>query len=159
MDEGGVWMRDRVCRVCGCAGVVGRVCIIPLPLIHCPQMPGTCESRNAGTRNGTRNGSKMRAARYRHLHHTRTASLFTGLDWTHPKICFQCTTGAKHTYLFTKVACIACFCVFPRVGRGQRSRAYLMSFSKMLFNQSWMIEEYYFLFSMLQQKAGVRCLR
>ena len=28
------------------------------------------------------------------------------LDWTHPKIL------AKHTYLFTKVACIACFRVF-----------------------------------------------
>ena len=74
-----------------------------------------------GTRNGTRNGSKMRAARYHHLHRTRRASLFTGLDWTHPKICFQCRTEAKHTYLFIKVACIACFRVFrvfPRVGRG-----------------------------------------
>ena len=63
------------------------------------------------------------------LHRTRRASLFTGLDWTHPKSIFQCRTEAKHTYLFTKVACIAsCFRVFPRVGRarGQRSRAYLL---------------------------------
>ena len=106
----------------------------------------------AGTRNGTRNGSKIRAARFHHY----------SLDWTHPKICkmpFQCRTEAKHTYLFTKLACIACFRVFPRVSRGQRSRAYLMSSSKMRFSQSWMIEEYYFLFSMHQQKAGVRCLR
>ena len=58
---------------------------------------------------------------------------WSGVDWTHPKICkmpFQCRTEAKHTYLFTKVACIACFRVFPRVCRGQRSRAYLMSFNE-----------------------------
>ena len=45
---------------------------------------GTCESRNAGprngTRNGTRNGSKMRAARYHHLH-VRAGRLYS-LDWT-----------------------------------------------------------------------------
>ena len=65
----------------------------------------------------------MRAARYHHLHRTCRASLFTGLDWTGltQKSVFQCRTEAKHTYLFTKVACIACFRVFPRVGRGQRS--------------------------------------
>ena len=53
---------------------------------------------------------------------------WTGLDWTgltqkSIKCLFQCRTEAKHTYSFTKVACIACFCVFLRVGRGQRSRA------------------------------------
>ena len=95
------------------------------------------------------------AARYHHR--TRRASLlvdwtrvdwtrvdwtrvdWTRVDWTHPKILFQCTYVGqmlrKHTYLFTKVACIACFRVFPRVGRGQRSRAYLKSFSKMCFSQ------------------------
>ena len=78
---------------------------------------------------GTRNGSKMRAARYHmYHHHTRRASLFTGLvDWTgltqkSVRCLFQCRTEAKHTYLF---ACIACFRVSPRLGRGQRSRAYL----------------------------------
>ena len=52
---------------------------------------------------------------------------WTGLD--SPKNLFF-SVGQK--YLFTKVACIGCFHVFPRVGRGQRSRAYLISFSKML---------------------------
>ena len=72
---------------------------------------GNCESRNAGTRNetrnGTRNGSKMRAARYHHLH-VRAGRLYS-LDWTGltQKSVFQCRTEAKHTYLFTKVACIA----------------------------------------------------
>ena len=97
---------------------------------------GTCESRNAerGTERGTE--VKMWAARYHHR--TRRASLFTGLvDWTgltqkSVRCLFQCRTEAKHTYLFTKVACIACFRVFPRVGRGQRSRAYLMSFNEKL---------------------------
>ena len=77
----------------------------------------------------------MRAARYHQR--TRWASLFTGLvDWTgftrkSVKCLFQCRTEAKHTkYLFTKVACIACFRVFPRVGGGQRSRAYLISFNE-----------------------------
>ena len=76
----------------------------------------------------------MRAARYHHR--TRRASLFTGLvDWTgltqkSVKCLFQCRTEAKHTYLFIKVACIACFRVFSRVGRGQRSCAYLMSFNE-----------------------------
>ena len=42
---------------------------------------GTCESRERGTRNG----SKLRAARYHHR--TGRVFLFTGLDWTHPKIC------------------------------------------------------------------------
>ena len=63
-----------------------------------------------------------------------TSSLFTGLEWTgltqkSVKCLFQCRTEAKHTYSVTKVACTACFRVFARVGRGQRSRAYLMSFS------------------------------
>ena len=53
-----------------------------------------------------------------------------GLTQKSVKCLFQCRTEAKHTYLFTKVACIACFRVFPRVGRGQRSRAYLMSFNE-----------------------------
>ena len=65
------------------------------------------------------------------------ASLFTGLDWTgltqkSVKCLFQCRTEAKHTYSVTKVACTACFRVFARVGRGQRSRAYLISFSNEL---------------------------
>ena len=39
------------------------------------------------------------------------------LDWTRltqksVKCLFQWRTEAKHTYLFTKVACIACFRVF-----------------------------------------------
>ena len=71
---------------------------------------------------------------------------WTGLTQKSVRCLFQCRTEAKHTYLFTKVACIACFSVFPRVGRGQRSRAYLMSSSKLRFSQLWMIEEYYFLF-------------
>ena len=55
---------------------------------------------------------------------------WTGLEWTgltqkSVKCLFQCRTEAKHTYPFTKVACIACFRVFLRVGRGQRSHAYL----------------------------------
>ena len=56
------------------------------------------------------------------------------LDWTGLtlKCLFQCRTEAKHTYSVTKVACTACFRVFARVGRGQRSRAYLMSFSNEL---------------------------
>ena len=59
---------------------------------------------------------------------------WTGLEWTgltqkSIKCLFQCRTEAKHTYSFTKVACIACFRVFLRVGRGQRSRAYLISFN------------------------------
>ena len=54
---------------------------------------------------------------------------WTGLEWTgltqkSVKCLFQCRTEAKHTYSFTKVACIACFRVFLRVGGGQRSRAY-----------------------------------
>ena len=70
---------------------------------------------------------------------------WTGLNWTgltqkSVKCLFQCRTEAKHTYSLN----IACFRVFPRVGRGQRSRSYLMSFSNMRFSQSWMIEEYYF---------------
>ena len=60
---------------------------------------------------------------------------WTGLEWTgltqkSIKCLFQCRTEAKHTYSFTKVACIACFRVFLRVGRGQRSRAYLISFNE-----------------------------
>ena len=41
---------------------------------------GNCESRNAGTRNGTRNGSKMRAARY----HASLAPYVQGvfIHWT-----------------------------------------------------------------------------
>ena len=106
---------------------------------------GTCESRNAGTRNGTRNGSKMRAARY---HHAQGLGRLYSLDWTGltQKSVFQCRTEAKHTYLFTKVACIASFRVFPRGGRGQRSRAYLMSSSKMRFSQSWIIGNIIFCF-------------
>ena len=121
---------------------------------------GTCESRNAecGTERGTEVNCGPRA-----IITVRAGRLYS-LDWTgltqkSVRCLFQCRTEAKHTYLFAKVACIACFRVFPRVGRGQRSRAYLMSSSKMRFSQSWMIVEYYFLFSMLQQKAGVRCLR
>ena len=122
---------------------------------------GTCERRNA--ERGTERGTEVKCRPRAIVTVRARASLFTGLvDWTHPKsvrCLFQCRTEAKHTYLFTKVAYIACFRVLPRVGRGQRSRAYLMSSSKMRFSQSWMIEKYYFLFSMLQQKAGVRCLR
>ena len=60
---------------------------------------------------------------------------WTGLEWTgltqkSVKCLLQCRTEAKHTYSFTKVACIACFRVFLRVGRGQRSRAYLISFNE-----------------------------
>ena len=63
---------------------------------------------------------------------TVRAGRLYSLDWTGltQKSVFQCRTEAKHTYLFTKVACIACFRVFPLVGRGQRSRAYLMSFNE-----------------------------
>ena len=48
---------------------------------------------------------------------------WTGLEWTgltqkSIKCLFQCRTEAKHTYSFTKVACIACFRVFLRLGRG-----------------------------------------
>ena len=121
---------------------------------------GTCESRNA--ERGTERGMEVNCGP-RAIITVRAGRLYS-LDWTgltqkFLRCLFQCRTEAKHTYLFAKVACIACFCVFPRVCRGQRSRAYLMSSSKMRFSQSWMIVEYYFLFSMLQQKAGVRCLR
>ena len=94
---------------------------------------GNCESRNAEC------GTEVITCTVR-------AGRLYSLDWTGltQNSVFQCRTEAKHTYLFTKVACIACFRAFPRVGRGQRSRAYLMSFSKMLFSQSWMIEEYVF---------------
>ena len=50
---------------------------------------------------------------------------WTGLDWTQPKICkmhFSVEDRSWHTYLFTKIK-IACFPAFPRVGRGQTSRA------------------------------------
>ena len=47
-----------------------------------------------------------------------------------PKNLYQCRTEAKHTYSFTQVACTACFRVFPQVGRGQRSLAYLISFDE-----------------------------
>ena len=45
---------------------------------------------------------------------TRRASCLYSLDRTGltQKSVFQCRTEAKHTYLFTKVACIACFRVF-----------------------------------------------
>ena len=95
----------------------------PVSQPYIPHPLGTCESWNA--ERGTWNGSKIRAVRFHHY----------SLDWTHPKICkmpFQCRTEAKHTYLFTKLACIACFRIFPRVGRGQSSRAYLMSFNERL---------------------------
>ena len=60
---------------------------------------------------------------------------WTGLEWTgltpkSVKCRFQCRTEAKHTQSFTNVAWIADFRVFPRVGRGQRSCAYLMSFNE-----------------------------
>ena len=85
---------------------------------------------------------------------------WSGLEWTgltqkSVKMPFQCRTEAKHTYSVTKVACTACFRVFARVGRGQRSRAYLMSFS----NELQSSRGYLFMFSMLQQKAGVRFLQ
>ena len=87
----------------------------------------------AGTEwNEERNENRMWSVNY----HARHAETENGLDWTHPKLVkcpFQRRTEAKHTYSFTKLlAYIACFRVFPRVGRGQRSRAYLMSFSNKL---------------------------
>ena len=91
---------------------------------------------------------------------------WTGLEWTgltqkSVKCLFQCRSEAKHTYSVTKVACTACFRVFVRVGRGQRSRAYLMSFSNELQSvvHDTHVEGYLFLFSMLQLKAGVRFLQ
>ena len=66
----------------------------------------------AGTQNAERNAERK-------YHRTRRASLFTELvDWTEitqksVRCLFQCRTEAKHTYLFTKVTCIACFRVFP----------------------------------------------
>ena len=77
---------------------------------------GTCESRNA--ERGTEVKFGLRAFIIIH---------WTGLTQKSVRCLFQCRTEAKHTYLFAKVACIACFHVLPRVGRGQRSRAYLMS--------------------------------
>ena len=44
----------------------------------------------------------------------------------------QCRTEAKHGYSFAKVACLAVFHVLPRVSRGQRPRAYLMTSTKRL---------------------------
>ena len=73
---------------------------------------GNCESRNAGTWNG----SKMRAVCYHHR--TRRASLFTGLvDWTgltkkSVKCLFQCRTEANHTYSFTKLLAYPAFVSF-----------------------------------------------
>ena len=88
---------------------------------------GTCESRN--TERGTEVNCGPRA-----IITVRAGRLYS-LDWTgltqkSVRCLFQCRTEAKHTYLFAKVACIACFRVFPRVGRGQRSHAYLMSFNE-----------------------------
>ena len=108
---------------------------------------GTCESQNAERGTEVKCGPcaiiTVRAGRLYSL------DWWTGLD--SPKnLQNQCRTEAKHTYLFTKFACIR---VFPRIGRGQRSRAYLISFSKMRF-----VDDRGILFSMLQQKAGVRCL-
>ena len=62
---------------------------------------------------------------------------WNGLEWTgltqkSVKCLFQCRTEAKHTYSVTEVSSTACFRVFARVVRGQRSRAYLMSFSNEL---------------------------
>ena len=80
---------------------------------------------------GTRNGSKVRAARYISSPYAQGVFIhWTGLAQKSVRCRFQRRTEAKHTYLFTKVACIACFSVFPRVVRGQRSRAYLMSFNE-----------------------------
>jgi len=66
----------------------------------------------------------------------------TGLDyWTHPKWCkifsspFQCRREANHVYsayFFAKFAPLACLANFTGVGRGQKSRAYLISFNEMI---------------------------
>ena len=87
----------------------------------------------AGTQErGTERGTEVKCGPRAIITCTVRAGRLYSLDWTGltQKSVFQCRTEAKHTYLFTKVACIACFCVFPRVGRGQRSRAYLMSFNE-----------------------------
>ena len=67
---------------------------------------GTCESRNAGTRNGTRNGtqngSKMRAARY---HHAQGVFIhWTGLDL--PKNLFA-SVGQKLSILIYSLKLLA----------------------------------------------------
>jgi len=57
----------------------------------------------------------------------------TGLDyWTHPNCeiqLVQCRTEAKRTYFLSYFANTAPYRVFPGVSRGQRSRAYLISFA------------------------------
>ena len=63
---------------------------------------GTCESRNAGTRNGTRNGSKMRAARY---HHAQGVFIhWNGLDL--PKNLFS-SVGQKLSILIYSLKLLA----------------------------------------------------
>ena len=63
---------------------------------------GTCESRNAGTRNGTRNGSKMRAARY---HHAQGVFIhWNGLDL--PKNLFS-SVGQKLSVLIYSLKLLA----------------------------------------------------
>ena len=106
----------------GTMGII--VCLLnihPIPLylggIGNVSKWGNYESRN-GMERGTERGTEVRCGPR------------AGLPQKSVKCLFQCRTEAKHTYLFTKVACIACFRVFPRVGRGQRSRAYLISFNE-----------------------------
>ena len=81
---------------------------------------GNCESRNA--ERGTERGTEVKCGPRAIITCTVRAGRLYSLDWTGltQKSVFQCRTEAKHTNLFTKVACIACFRVFPRVGRGQR---------------------------------------
>jgi len=57
----------------------------------------------------------------------------TGLDyWTHPNckiLLIQCRTEAKLSYFLSYFANTASYKVFPGVSRGQRSHAYLISFT------------------------------
>ena len=76
----------------------------------------------AGTQErGTERGTEVKCGPRAIITCTVRAGRLYSLDWTGltQKSVLQCRTEAKHTYLFTKVACKACFRVFPRVGRGQ----------------------------------------
>ena len=64
---------------------------------------GTCESRNAGTRNGTRNGSKMRAARYQPYAHAQ--GVFS-----------QIASGPSYTYFGGDHRTTVDYCLFDSWG-------------------------------------------
>jgi len=83
--------------------------------------------------------------------------------WTHPnchKIPFKCRTKAKRAHsacYFANVDSLAGQGVFPSVSRGQRSRAYLISFNNWFKpSHTWYRNTIFILY--VSTKAGVWCL-